>query len=72
MFAIEKQIIKETTNDIEAVMYEEDFINDIEDIMEDAMLGLDNDDLQVEEAGIQKSDQHLKSHGQYQCMSNQV
>lgn len=52
MFAIEKQIIKETTNDIEAVMYEEDFINDIEDIMEDAMLGLDNDDLQVEEADI--------------------
>lgn len=52
MFSLEKEIIKETTNDIEAVMYEEDFINDIEDIMEDAMLGLDKDDIQIEEADI--------------------
>lgn len=52
MFSIEKEIIKEITNDIEAVMYEEDFINEVEDIMEDAMLGLDNDDIQIEEADI--------------------
>ncbi len=52
MFSLEKEIIKETTTEIEAVMYEEDFINDIEDIMEDAILGLNNDDIQVEEADI--------------------
>lgn len=52
MFSLEKEIIKETTNEIEAIMYEEDFINDIEDIMEDAILGLNNDDIQVKEADI--------------------
>ena len=31
MFSLEKEIIKEATNEIEAIMYEEDFINDIED-----------------------------------------
>ena len=52
MFSLEKEIIKEATNEIEAIMYEEDFINDIEDIMEDAILGLDNDNIQIEEADI--------------------
>lgn len=52
MFSLEKEIIKEATNEIEAIMYEEDFITDIEDIMEDAILGLDNDDIQIEEADI--------------------
>lgn len=52
MFSLEKEIIKESTNEIEAIMYEEDFINDIEDIMEDAILGLDNDNIQIEEADI--------------------
>lgn len=52
MFSLEKEIIKEATNEIEAIMYEEDFINDIEDIMEDAILGLDNDNIQIEEAYI--------------------
>ena len=52
MFSIEKQIIIETTNEIEEIMYEEDFIHDIDDIMEDAILGLDNDDIEIEEADI--------------------
>ena len=52
MFSLEKEIIKEATSEIEAIMYEEDFINDIEDIMEDAILGLDNDNIQIEEADI--------------------
>lgn len=51
MFSIEKELLKETTNDIEIVAYEEDFINDVIDIMEDFILGLDNDieDIPVED-----------------------
>lgn len=51
MFSIEKELLRETTNDIEIVAYEEDFINDVIDIMEDFILGLDNDieDIPVED-----------------------
>ena len=45
MFSIEREIIKEETSEIEAIMYEEDFINEIENIMEDDMLQLNNDDI---------------------------
>lgn len=50
MLSIEKNIVKEMTQDIEESMYYEDIINDIDDIMEDAVLGFDKDDIQVEES----------------------
>lgn len=50
MLSIEKNIVKEMTQDIEESMYYEDMINDIDDIMEDAVLGFDEDDIQVEES----------------------
>lgn len=50
MLSIEKNIVKEMTKDIEESMYYEDMINDIDDIMEDAVLGFDKDDIQVEES----------------------
>lgn len=50
MLSIEKNIVKEMTQDIEESMYYEDIINDINDIMEDAVLGFDKDDIQVEES----------------------
>lgn len=50
MLSIERNIVKEMTQDIEESMYYEDMINDIDDIMEDAVLGFDEDDIQVEES----------------------
>ena len=50
MLSIEKNIVKEMTQDIEESMCYEDIINDIDDIMEDAVLGFDKDDIQVEES----------------------
>lgn len=50
MLSIEKNIVKEMTQDIEESMYYEDIINDIDDIIEDAVLGFDKDDIQVEES----------------------
>ena len=38
--------------DIEEAAYAEDFIDDISDIMEDAILGLDNDDILLDESEI--------------------
>lgn len=50
MFSIEKELLKETTNDIEIVAYEEDFIDEVSDIMEDYALGLDEEgDIQLED-----------------------
>lgn len=44
MFAIEKELLKEQTNDLEIAAIEEDFINEIDDILEDGALGLEDDD----------------------------
>lgn len=53
MFSIEKEILRETTNDIEIVAYEEDFIDEVSDIMEDYALGLEeDDDIQLEDTDI--------------------
>ena len=43
MFAVERKVIQQMTADIEEAAYAEDFIDDISDIMEDSILGLDND-----------------------------
>lgn len=57
MFSIEKEILRETTNDIEIVAYEEDFIDEISDIMEDYALGLEeDDDIQLEETEFSITD----------------
>lgn len=57
MFSIEKELLKETTNDIEIVAYEEDFIDEVSDIMEDYVLGLDEeDDIQLEDTDFSLAD----------------
>lgn len=43
MFAIEREVLREMTNDLEIAAFEEDFVNDIDDILEDYALGLDDD-----------------------------
>lgn len=50
MFAVERKVIQQMTADIEEAAYAEDFIDDISDIMEDAILGLDNDDILLDES----------------------
>lgn len=52
MFAVERKVIQQMTADIEEAAYAEDFIDDISDIMEDAILGLDNDDILLDESEI--------------------
>lgn len=52
MFAVERKVIQQMTADIEEAAYSEDFIDDISDIMEDAILGLDNDDILLDESEI--------------------
>lgn len=52
MVALEKYILKDMTDEIEMEMYKSDFIDDVEDILEDAILGLDEDDIQLEESEI--------------------
>lgn len=54
MFAIEKELLREMTNDIEIVAYEEDFIDDVDNILEDYVMGLDEDidDIQLEDAEL--------------------
>lgn len=50
MFAVERKVIQQMTADIEEAAYAEDFIDDISDIMEDVILGLDNDDILLDES----------------------
>lgn len=50
MFAVERKVIQQMTADIEEAAYAEDFIDNISDIMEDAILGLDNDDILLDES----------------------
>ena len=50
MFAVERKVIQQMTADIEEAAYAEDFIDDISDIMEDSILGLDNDDILLDES----------------------
>lgn len=52
MVALEKYILKDMTDEIEMEMYKSDFIDEVEDILEDAILGLDEDDIQLEESEI--------------------
>ena len=52
MFAVERKVIQQMTADIEEAAYAEDFIDDISDIMEDSILGLDNDDILLDESEI--------------------
>lgn len=47
MLAIEKEIIREMTNDIEIAAYHEDFIDDVDSILEDFIMGLDDDDTDI-------------------------
>lgn len=58
MFSIEKELLKEMTNDIEIRTYEEDFIEDVDDILEDYVLGLDEDinDIQLEDVEFNLTD----------------
>lgn len=58
MFSIEKELLKEMTNDIEIRAYEEDFIEDVDDILEDYVLGLDEDinDIQLEDVEFNLTD----------------
>lgn len=58
MFSIEKELLKEMTNDIEIRAYEEDFIEDVDDILEDYVLGLDEDinDIQFEDVEFNLTD----------------
>lgn len=59
MFAVERKVIQQMTADIEEAAYSEDFIDDISDIMEDAILGLDNDDILLDESEIADIDNNM-------------
>lgn len=59
MFAVERKVIQQMTADIEEAAYAEDFIDDISDIMEDAILGLDNDDILLDESEIADIDNSM-------------
>lgn len=59
MFAVERKVIQQMTTDIEEAAYAEDFIDDISDIMEDAILGLDNDDILLDESEIADIDNSM-------------
>lgn len=59
MFAVERKVIQQMTADIEEAAYSEDFIDDISDIMEDAILGLDNDDILLDESEIADIDSNM-------------
>lgn len=47
MLAIEREIVREMTNDIEICAYHEDFIDDVDSILEDFVLGLDDEDTDI-------------------------
>lgn len=59
MFAVERKVIQQMTADIEEAAYSEDFIDDISDIMEDTILGLDNDDILLDESEIADIDSNM-------------
>lgn len=45
MFVIEREILREMTNDLEIAAFEEEFVNEVDDILEDYALGLDVDEI---------------------------
>lgn len=47
MLSIEREILREMTNDLEIAAFEEEFINDVDDILEDFALGLEESDYDI-------------------------
>lgn len=47
MLSIEREVLREMTNDLEIAAFEEEFINDVDDILEDFALGLEESDYDI-------------------------
>lgn len=56
MFAIEREILREMTNDLEIAAFEEEFVNEVDDILEDYALGLDTDEINILGEGFDDED----------------
>lgn len=56
MFAIEREILREMTNDLEIAAFEEEFVNEVDDILEDFALGLDTDEINFFGEGFDDGD----------------